>query len=467
VTAAALAAYYRKNGLAPLQVQVGPTPITIPHLASQQQLGRGPWAEPRSGTAVGAATFALLDTNKDGKLTREKLRAAPTALLRADRADNEIATAGDLAFYGALHLQAAAPGPGPVMLVSPDEPSNDLVRRLQERYGPRTGKPEDNQLTQKDLGLDPRTFALLDTNKDGKLDKDELAGFARRPPDLELTVHLSAKGQQAQVELNGKEGESPLAAHVKARDGAVSLDLGVLDVRLRPGIDAVRPLGLEAPLTRNAGDIIDRADQGKKGYLDEADVRHLGYLRGAFQMVDRDGDGKVTEKELRAFYQQVSNLQVKASASCVTLVVIEEGRGLFDLLDTNRDGRLSLHEMRQAPKLLDRLDRDGEGYLTPRDVPRTYQILVRRGAAGGIGFSSFGTFGGGADVAVEAVLPPVPEPKAGPLWFRMMDRNADGYLSRREFLGSTELFNRIDTDGDGLISAEEATRADTLVRKKS
>ena len=46
----------------------------------------------------------------------------------------------------------------------------------------------------------------------------------------------------------------------------------------------------------------------------------------------------------------------------------------------------------------------------------------------------------------------------GPLWFRKMDRNGDGDVSSREFLGTPADFRRIDTNGDGLIDAEEAER---------
>jgi Ca2+-binding EF-hand superfamily protein len=459
VTVADLAAYYRQNGLAPLQVRFGPTPVTLPPSQGREQQRR----EPSSGIAVARATFALLDTDKTGKLTREKLAAAPTALLRADGDDDEVVATRELGSYAASHRLATVPEVDPVMLVHPDEPTDELVRGLLARYGSTTDKPGDRKpkLTQKDLGIDTATFALLDTDKDGKLDKEELARFARRPPDLELTVRLSAKGLVAQVELNTKDGQSPLTAQVKAKDGAVTVDLGSVTLQMRPADAAVRPLGLERVIrTREAFEVLD---EGRKGHLVEADtLNNPGMFRGHFRLIDRDGDGKVTEKELVAYVQKMSDLQARSTAACISLVFIEDGRGLFDLLDADHDGRLSVHEMQQAPKLLARLDKDGKGYLAPSDVPGRCQLLVRRGPAAGPGWSGLSHTEAGSG---EDDRPP-PEPKAGPLWFRKMDRNGDGFVSRREFMGSDELFNKIDTDGDGLISAEEAIKADALVRKQ-
>ena len=55
---------------------------------------------------------------------------------------------------------------------------------------------------------------------------------------------------------------------------------------------------------------------------------------------------------------------------------------------------------------------------------------------------------------------PGPDVGGGPLWFRKMDRNGDGDVSRREFLGSKADFKKLDLDGDGLISREEAEKAE-------
>jgi Ca2+-binding EF-hand superfamily protein len=55
-------------------------------------------------------------------------------------------------------------------------------------------------------------------------------------------------------------------------------------------------------------------------------------------------------------------------------------------------------------------------------------------------------------------------PQKGPMWFRKMDRNGDGDVSRSEFIGTREAFDRIDTDHDGLISLEEAEAYDKKMR---
>ena len=55
----------------------------------------------------------------------------------------------------------------------------------------------------------------------------------------------------------------------------------------------------------------------------------------------------------------------------------------------------------------------------------------------------------------------------GPVWFQKMDRNHDGDVSRREFLGPRDVFDRLDRDTDGLIDADEAAKAGAAPREKS
>ena len=62
--------------------------------------------------------------------------------------------------------------------------------------------------------------------------------------------------------------------------------------------------------------------------------------------------------------------------------------------------------------------------------------------------------------------PPAAEPAAaGPSWFRRMDRNRDGDVSRREFRGPRAQFDRLDRDKDGLIDPAEAEAAATTASR--
>jgi Ca2+-binding EF-hand superfamily protein len=168
--------------------------------------------------------------------------------------------------------------------------------------------------------------------------------------------------------------------------------------------------------------------------------------------MDRDGDGKLYLKEVYAWVERMKALRDKATASCLSLLIQEQGEGLFSTVDADRDGRLSVRELRGAAKLIDRLDANGDGCLALAEVPRQHQGSFEKGA---IGLSP----GAGRAILVRAggrMPPPAPRRARGPAWFTKMDRNSDGDVSRKEFLGTDEQFRAIDADGDGLITAAEA-----------
>ena len=95
------------------------------------------------------------------------------------------------------------------------------------------------------------------------------------------------------------------------------------------------------------------ADTDGNGYLDEKEAARSPVFRNTFRLMDRDGDGKLYEKEVREYLATMEGLEAAVAGTGLTLNVADRGRGLFDVLDTNKDGRLSVREMRQLPRLVD------------------------------------------------------------------------------------------------------------------
>jgi Ca2+-binding EF-hand superfamily protein len=287
---------------------------------------------------------------------------------------------------------AASTGDGRLVLVeSPGKAPANLVRLMQERYGPSTVLPVDRKPTRKDLGLDQETFAILDANGDGVLDAKELAGFVKRAPDVELLLRLGiTKAAGTRVELVALSGKAaPLASKVKLMPSLALLDLGQTRLELR-GSDADRPDRLGGLLRQQYIAQFKQADKDGKGYLDAKAAEASPQFRSLFQAMDRAKSGKVYEKELNAYLDQLQELKKRGQAACVTLVLSNQSRGLFDLLDVNRDGRLSVREMRGAVNLLEQLGTKEKGYLTKADMPHSYLLTLRRGGAlrgGGDGLS--------------------------------------------------------------------------------
>jgi Ca2+-binding EF-hand superfamily protein len=453
VTPDELKAYYRKSGLGAFQVRGGP--------------GQG-----KSG-ALTDALFKYLDRNHDGKLSRDELAAADETLHRLDLDEDEMITEEELVpssnaysrvFFGPDGNQNE-PANSSFQVLAPGEATARVSKAIFDRYD----KDKNGKLSRAESGFDEATFARVDANKDGQIDGGELQKWLAGPSDLELTVRLGGMPQRRQpggllkavvdagrnpatagVEVTpGKDW--PMAASVRTQGDGVIFTQGIAQIDVHGGDNLGRFGGARQFYIQQ----FKQALKDKKDYLEKKDVQQTDFLRGLFTFADRDNDGKLTEKELTAFFEAIED----GMNASVSLTVADHGSGLFELIDANRDGRLSIRELRTAWERIAPWDKANTGSISREQIPRQYSLTVRQGTVDDRRFRA----------AVRVRGPrgqPVASSGRGPLWFRKMDRNGDGDVSPREWLGSMEDFKKIDTNGDGLISADEAEKADAWFREK-
>ena len=125
-----------------------------------------------------------------------------------------------------------------------------------------------------------------------------------------------------------------------------------------------------------------------------------------------------------------------------------DGSPLFRQCDTDGDRRLSVREQSEIPAILEALDVNKDGQLTPQEVKVPIRLALATGPVVHQVLSH--PVGISRETKTSEPVPLAPD------WFLGMDENKDNDLSRQEFLGSDEQFSQLDGNKDGLVDVKEA-----------
>jgi Ca2+-binding EF-hand superfamily protein len=434
--------------------------VSLEELADVLRPALGPFRAQQGGIAVekADALFNHLDRDKDGSLSKDELAAAVSSLQRFDLDDDELIDPAELEPFSnpmaAQQINLSQRGrvaPVPTVLeLSPDDASIRPVRLLLKRYdvGTPSGSPAgDNRLGRDEFQIEAKDFQAADMDSDGALDTEELRRYlAGVKPDLELNVKLPDDGKTpASIAVSGLGGKSvPPGVKVQALAvGDVAVSIGELNLEFHAdaGEKSVENAKQYYKSQFQAG------DKDNNQYLEKSEVKDHGPFAALFDVLDRDGDGKVYMKEVDEFVAR----QADAARSQMVLTTSDQGRAIFAIMDLNRDRHLGAREIQGALPRVSSWDRNGDGRVKSDEIPHHYQLTIGRGQVTPVGLNIFLNPGLNASADTAATAP-------GPSWFKRMDRNRDGDVSRREFLGPRSEFERMDADRDGLISATEADK---------
>ena len=196
-----------------------------------------------------------------------------------------------------------------------------------------------------------------------------------------------------------------------------------------------------------ARDNFNAIDTDGNGYIDREEITtHPRFQRYLFDAMDANHDDRVFSKEMLEYVRGIA----EPSATVCQITLFDSGNGFFQMLDRNGDGRVSIRELRASEENLLSHAQNNSLAINPSQMPRYFKIEIQRG-----GPTPFNSMNRPKTETPQPIL----QGYSGPIWFQRMDRNGDSDLVWDEFLGPREVFDRLDIDEDRLLDSAEASAA--------
>jgi Ca2+-binding EF-hand superfamily protein len=406
-------------------------------------------AQPQAGDDA-VRLSSLLDTTNDGRVSPEELQKAAYILRFRDLDNDETLALTELLPYRDPTSQRADVTPEvanlPFFNITDEAASADAAERIILRYG-----TADGRVSAARLRLAAAASAAELPEYLGRTELQQL--LLTVPVHLTLEFKLSDKANLSDLTVQISDFAASFCRLDSSERGlAVTVIDGLqLELRARGGgaNDRMITRGL-------LGQEFSRADGDRSQSLDDSEYQQLAGavlqagVTAEFADLDADDDLQLTRTELLGYVER----EQAAVASRIEVAVEQQGKTLFSRLDIDEDRRLTRRELLTGAKQFTQLDSDQDQHISEQDLQTRYVLSF------GLGRSELRRQDGMnrllSMMATNDAILPSAAALSGPVWFQRMDRNRDGDVSAREFLGAAEIFQRLDTDQDGLLSAVEA-----------
>jgi Ca2+-binding EF-hand superfamily protein len=387
---------------APLLIQNDGQTLTL----TEQAFGVGPDEQ----------LWLLIDIDGDWRLSARELRQAAARIAAADISGDGVLELSELQRAVRRKMQPATLG---VLLGTPDS-ATPAARALQAHYADAQGV-----IARRSFRIAPSVFDQLDANADGLLQEAELPRIAALPPHITLAMDHTDSDTDGAVRNPSIQTVSELPETRKdpREDALYSWQMGPGQVQIHGVTQTAKKLS-----KRWASNVVTH--------------RNRGSVEPERTVTGPNG----TPMTIRSSTDGLFLLDAPISRCWMRIVLVRSLPPIWEKFDANHDSRFGARDIRSFLKLLADCDTDADGEVSYDEAPFEMGIGVGRGAI------------------LDPVLvgsprqessPPLPPPT----WFTRMDTNRDRDVTPREFLGTTEQFERIDADHDGLIDPREAAAA--------